>query len=196
MRCPYCQNPDSRVTDSRTVDNGIRRRRECTRCSTRFTTYERVQTAALLVAKVDGRREEFNREKLTSGIIKACAKRPVPHKDIEKLVEDIETELQHLGHAEIPASALGGMVMERLRRLDRVAYIRFASVYKDFQDIESFEQEVRDLREEESEQLTLMEGVPPPARGRGRRRRRLGGGVTATTQDMALDGQTGGTHNE
>ena len=143
MRCPYCSYPESRVTDSRTVENGTRRRRECGQCGLRFTTYERVQSTALLVAKQDGRREEFNRDKLTTGIVKACAKRPVPLREIEKVVEDIESELQQLGHAEIPAASLGEMVMERLRRLDRVAYVRFASVYRDFQDMESFEQVVK-----------------------------------------------------
>ncbi|MCE2405073.1 MAG: transcriptional regulator NrdR [Dehalococcoidia bacterium] len=172
MRCPYCNSPDSRVTDSRTSDNGVRRRRECTRCGLRFTTYERVQTTALLVAKADGRREEFNRQKLMDGIVKACAKRRVPYREIEKLVEDIEAEMQRLGHAEIRAAVLGDMVMERLRRLDRVAYIRFASVYRDFQDIDSFEEVVKDLKEDTT-QLSLMEGVPIP-RGRQRRGRRPG----------------------
>ena len=153
MRCPYCNFSDSRVTDSRTTENGVRRRRECARCGLRFTTYERVQTTALLVAKQDGRREEFNREKLTRGIAKACAKRPVSSREIEKVVEDIEAELQGLGHAEIRTAILGEMVMERLRRLDRVAYVRFASVYRDFQDIERFEEVVKDLREN-TEQLS------------------------------------------
>ena len=195
MHCPYCNYPDSRVTDSRTAENGVRRRRECTRCGLRFTTYERVQRTALLVAKQDGRREEFNREKLTAGILKACAKRPVPFRDIEKAVEDIEAELQQLGHAEIPAASLGGMVMERLRRLDRVAYVRFASVYRDFQDLESFEEVVKDLREN-TEQLSLMEGVPPLPRGRGRRGRGRGGVTNSTSQNLGEDGRTGGSQHE
>ena len=194
MRCPYCHSPDSRVTDSRTVENGIRRRRECTQCGLRFTTYERVQSTALLVAKRDGRREEFNREKLTTGIMMACAKRPVPYRDIEKVVEDIEADLQHLGHAEIRATILGEMVMERLRRLDRVAYVRFASVYRDFQDIESFEQVVKDLRDN-TEQLSLMEGAPPSPRVRGRRGRKQGG-VPSTSQYLGNDGHTGGSRYE
>ncbi len=187
MRCPYCNSPESRVTDSRTAENGIRRRRQCIPCGLRFTTYERVQTTALLVAKGDGRREEFNREKLTAGIVKACAKRPVPFGAIEKVVDNIEDDLQRLGNAEIRSSILGEMVMERLRRLDRVAYVRFASVYRDFQDIESFEQVVKDLREN-TEQLSLLEGSPPLRRRRGMRQ----GRVASTSQSLGTDGNTGG----
>ena len=190
MRCPYCSSTDSRVTDSRTVENGIRRRRECVLCGLRFTTYERVQTTALLVAKRDGRREEFNREKLTAGIVNACAKRPVGFRDIDKLVENIEGELQRLEHAEIPTTILGEMVVERLRRLDRVAYVRFASVYRDFQDIDSFEQVVKDLRES-SEQLSLMEGAPLPPRGRGRKGRKSG--VPAAPQTPISDSRIEGS---
>lgn len=170
MHCPYCGHEDSKVTDSRNAENGIRRRRECSRCGLRFTTYERVQSTALLIAKRDGRREDYNREKLSNSIRTACTKRPIPNRDMEKLVEDIEGELQKLGNAEIRSTAIGEMVMERLRKLDRVAYVRFASVYRDFQDLESFEEVVRDLRDE-PDQLTLMEGTPPPAppRRRGRR---------------------------
>ena len=162
MRCPYCTNTESKVTDSRVVENGIRRRRECQRCGLRFTTYERIQATALMVSKQDNRREEFNREKLTSGIRKACAKRPVSSRTIEKMVEDIEAELQQLGQVEVPTTILGSMVMDRLINLDRVAYIRYASVYRDFQDIESFERVVRDLREE-GPQLPLPEGPGKPA---------------------------------
>ncbi|MFQ6027570.1 MAG: transcriptional regulator NrdR [Dehalococcoidia bacterium] len=167
MRCPYCGNNDSRVTDSRESDSGIRRRRECRSCGVRFTTYERVQSTALMVSKQDNRREEFNREKLIVGIRKACAKRPVSSRTVEKVVEDIEAELQHLGQGEVPSSILGEMVMDRLRNLDRVAYIRYASVYRDFQDIESFELAVKDLREGNT-QLSL----PQMTSGANRRRRR------------------------
>ena len=168
MRCPYCTYAESKVTDSRVVENGIRRRRECQRCGLRFTTYERIQATALMVSKQDNRREEFNREKLTSGIRKACAKRPVSSRTIEKMVEDIEAELQHLGQVEVPTTILGSMVMERLISLDRVAYIRYASVYRDFQDIESFERAVRDLRED-GPQLPLPESREDLARPRPRR---------------------------
>ena len=167
MRCAYCGHSDSKVTDSRVVENGIRRRRQCLSCGLRFTTYERIQTAALMVSKQDNRREEFNREKLLSGIRMACAKRPVSSRTIEKLVEDIEAELQHLGQVEVPTSILGEMVMARLQRLDRVAYIRWASVYRDFQDIESFELAVKDLRENNT-QLALPQIAPPRTRHRRR----------------------------
>ena len=169
MRCPYCTFSDSKVTDSRVVENGIRRRRECQRCGLRFTTYERIQATALMVSKHDNRREEFNREKLIVGIRKACTKRPISSRTIEKMVEDIESELQHLGHVEVPTSILGAMVMERLINLDRVAYIRYASVYRDFQDIESFEQAVQNLRDDNT-QLPLLELAPGQTR---RRRRRI-----------------------
>ena len=168
MHCPYCTFSDSKVTDSRVVENGIRRRRECQRCGLRFTTYERIQATALMVSKHDGRREEFNREKLIIGIRKACTKRPISSRTIEKMVEDVEAELQHLGQVEVPTSILGSMVMERLMKLDRVAYIRFASIYQDFQQIESFEQAVQDLREENT-QLPLMDVLPgEPSRKRRR----------------------------
>ena len=158
MHCPFCGHPHSKVTDSRVVESGIRRRRECQSCELRFTTYERVQAAPLMVSKQDNRREEFNREKLISGIRKACTKRPVASRTVDKMVEDIEAELQHLGNAEVSTTVLGTMVMERLRELDRVAYIRYASVYRAFQDIESFEEAVRDLRDDA--QLPLLD-MPP-----------------------------------
>ena len=178
MHCPYCQHPDSKVTDSRDAGDGVRRRRECLQCGTRFTTYERVQSAALLVVKRDGRREEFNREKLLTGIRLACAKRSLPIGAIEKVVDEIETELQQLGRAEVPSHAVGEMVVERLKKLDRVAYIRFASIYKDFADIESFKEEVEDLlaareaqRAVPSNQLTLLPLEVPRAQQRRRGRR-------------------------
>ena len=168
MHCPYCGYAESKVTDSREAAGGVRRRRECSRCGLRFTTYERVQAAPLMVSKQDNRREEFNREKLISGIRKACTKRPVASPTVDKMVEDIEAELQHMGNAEVSTTVLGSMVMERLRDLDRVAYIRYASVYRDFQDIESFEKAVRDLRDE-NPQLPLLD-MPPAVPRRPRRR--------------------------
>lgn len=177
MRCPYCGSLNSRVTDSRNVENGIRRRRECQDCRRRFTTYERIHTTALMVTKRDNRREEFDREKLAAGVRKACAKRPVPAYSIEKMVEDIEGEFQ--GQSEVAASSIGEAVMERLKDLDRVAYIRYASVYRDFQDIESFERAAKDLREGGGAQLTLPQIKPGPNRrprgsGSGGQRQRSG----------------------
>jgi len=141
MRCPYCGYEDSRVIDSRDAGEGIRRRRQCLECGSRFTTYERAQATTLLVIKKDGRREEFSREKLIAGIRKACAKRPVSHETIEELVDDIEAELHKSGRGEVATSTIGDMVMERLRQLDGVAYIRFASVYRAFADIEEVREE-------------------------------------------------------
>jgi transcriptional repressor NrdR len=138
------------VVDSREVVEGVRRRRECRGCGLRFTTYERVQAAALLVVKRDGRREEFNREKVKRGILLACTKRPVPLDAIEKVVDAIEQDLQRLGRAEVPSSLIGQMVMEHLRRLDRVAYVRFASVYRNFQDVGAFQEAVREALEGET----------------------------------------------
>ena len=145
MHCPYCNNSESKVIDSRDATDGVRRRRECIRCGLRFTTYERVQTSALMVAKRDNRREEYNREKLMSSIQKACVKRPLPTGAIDKLVHDIEIQLQDTGKAEIGSVSIGEMVIEHLRTMDPVAYIRFASVYRDFADVESFKEAVEAL---------------------------------------------------
>ena len=187
MRCQFCGHPDSKVTDSREADTGTRRRRECLQCGRRFTTYERVQSTALMVAKRDSRREEFDREKLINGIRKACTKRPIASRTIEKTVEDIETALRNLGQGEVPAKRIGEMVMDRLRGLDRVAYIRYASVYRDFQDIESFERAVKDLREDI--QLSLPEIEPGPARRQRRRRARTMAESKPVTPDQ--DGHDG-----
>ena len=173
MRCPYCDILDSKVTDSRIVENGVRRRRECQGCGVRFTTYERVQSNSLMVTKRDGRREEFDRDKIISGIRKACTKRPVSSRTIEKIVEEIEGELPTMGHADVPTSVVGSMVMDRLRHVDEVAYIRWASVYRNFEEIESFERAVQDLREDT--QLPLLEDAPLPKR---RTRRRVPAGAT------------------
>ncbi|MCS7207719.1 MAG: transcriptional regulator NrdR [Dehalococcoidia bacterium] len=168
MRCPRCGHPDSRVVDSRDAEEGIRRRRECARCGLRYTTYERVQTTALLVVKRDGRREEFNREKVKRGMLIACTKRPVPVDAIDKAVEAIEQDLQRLGRAEVPSSLIGEMVMEHLKRLDRVAYVRFASVYRNFQDVGSFREAVDAL---EGEQAKPPAGqLPLPLDGKVPRR--------------------------
>ena len=141
MKCPSCGHNDSKVIDSRDVNEAVRRRRQCLECGSRFTTYERLQTTALLVIKKDGRREEFSRDKLIAGIRKACAKRPVSQETIEQTVDDIEAQLHKLGKGEVATSTIGDMVMERLRQLDGIAYIRFASVYRAFADIEEVKQE-------------------------------------------------------
>lgn len=194
MRCPFCSEAQSRVTDSRVAEDGIRRRRECLSCRRRFTTYERVQAGPLLVSKRDGRREEFSREKLLSGLRKACAKRPVPGAVIEGLVDEIESGLAQRSNAEIPASDLGTIIMERLREIDRVAYIRYASVYRDFQDIESFEKAVRDLRDE-SPQLPLLDLPPGPPSARRRRTGRTAAnpGASGGTPEIPEGHTNGGT---
>ena len=145
MNCPYCSYHDSKVVDSRDVNDGIRRRRQCLRCGSRFTTYERLQPASLFVIKKDERREEFSRNKLLTGIRKACEKRPLPMGTVDKLADDIEAELYHIGKAEIPSATIGDMVMQKLKSLDYIAYIRFASVYREFTDITALKQEVDTL---------------------------------------------------
>ncbi len=145
MNCPYCGYHDSKVIDSREVNDGIRRRRQCLSCDSRFTTYERLQPVSLLVIKKDNRREEFSRNKLLIGIRRACEKRPLPTGTVDKLVDDIEAELYRLGKAEIPSAVIGDMVMERLKSLDYIAYIRFASVYREFTDITALKQEIDTL---------------------------------------------------
>jgi transcriptional repressor NrdR len=147
MDCPFCGHTDSRVIDSRDSEGGIRRRRECLRCRGRFTTYERPQRPSLFVIKKDKRREEFNKDKLLSGIRKACEKRPLESSAVDRLADDIETELYQQGKTEIPTSLIGDMVMEKLRALDYIAYIRFASVYREFKDVTDFKREVDNLVE-------------------------------------------------
>ncbi len=146
MRCPYCDHDDSRVTDSRDASDGIKRRRECARCGLRFTTVERPFTAAQLVVKRDGRREEFDREKIRSGVLISCAKLPVSSQAIDRLVDEVERQIVTLGKAEVPGTMIGQLVMEGLKALNHVAYVRFASVYRNFTDLESFAQEVEALQ--------------------------------------------------
>jgi len=178
MNCPYCGYHDSRVIDSRDVNDGVRRRRQCLSCHARFTTYERLQPASLFVIKKDERREEFSRDKLLAGIRKACEKRPLPTGAIDKLVDDIETELYHLGKSEIPGTVIGDMVMAGLKSLDYIAYIRFASVYRDFTDITTLKREVDTLLSAEAEiskpteQLPLLPDEKPLGLAGSHRRRR------------------------
>jgi transcriptional repressor NrdR len=145
MRCPYCGFGDTKVIDSRDSEEGIRRRRECLACGERFTTFERVQTVGLQVIKKDGRRQDFSREKVLRGIRRACEKRPLPVGSIEAVVDDIEATLHAQGKAEVPSSLVGELVMDHLRDLDHIAYIRFASVYRAFADVESLREELESL---------------------------------------------------
>ncbi|MCM0082243.1 transcriptional regulator NrdR [Geomonas sp. Red32] len=147
MKCPFCGFADSKVVDSRPDKGGatIRRRRECESCGKRFTTHERVEEILPLVTKRDGRREAFDRMKLVSGIQKACEKRPVSVETIERLVDRLETTLQESGEKEIPSTQLGEWVMSELHKVDQVAYVRFASVYRSFKDINEFMNELQDL---------------------------------------------------
>lgn len=152
MRCPFCGYSDSRVIDSRpTVEgNSIRRRRECGSCGKRFTTYEKVDELPLLVVKKDGRREPFDRQKLLHGLIKACQKRPVSADKLEAVVESIERELRNTMEQEVKGQYIGELVMDSLRGLDEVAYVRFASVYREFRDAESFMEELKNLLKNKS----------------------------------------------
>jgi transcriptional repressor NrdR len=147
MRCPFCENDDTKVIDSRHTDEGhaIRRRRECEKCGKRFTTYEKVEEVILMVIKKDGSRETFDRNKVMNGIIKACEKRPVPIAEIEKIVDDIERGLNNLMEKEVKSTFIGELIMDRLKDLDEVAYVRFASVYRQFTDINTFVKEIEGL---------------------------------------------------
>ena len=147
MQCPYCAKEQNKVIDTRESDETIRRRRQCLSCGKRFTTYERIAQTGLMVIKQDSRREAFDRQKLLSGIVKACAKRPVPMEAIEALVDEIEMELHAMGRSEVDSQKIGQMLMERLRILEDVAYVRFASVYRRFADLDSLAIEIQRLKE-------------------------------------------------
>jgi len=147
MKCPYCSNGETKVTDKRDSEGGdiTRRRRECLKCKKRFTTFERIETVNLVVVKKDGKRERFDREKVFSGMLKACEKRPITRNQIETAVADIEQKLKSMSSTEIESRLIGELVMRKLKKLDKVAYIRFASVYRSFTDLESFEEELKKL---------------------------------------------------
>ncbi|MDH4229509.1 MAG: transcriptional regulator NrdR [Nitrospirota bacterium] len=147
MKCPFCSYPEDRVVDSRSSQDGsaIRRRRECLKCARRFTTYERLEVVAQLVVKKDGSREPFDRGKVLSGMARACRKRPVSSQQMEAEVERIEQSLQESGEAEVASARIGEKVMEALSRLDPVAYVRFASVYREFKDVNAFMDEIKSL---------------------------------------------------
>lgn len=151
MKCPYCQAPDSRVTDSREISGGsaIRRRRECSVCNRRFTTFERIDLAGLVVVKKDGRRQEFDPDKLRQKLRVALTKRPVGEEQIDQIVQRVEAELLAQGKAEVPSSAIGEAVLQQLKTVDHVAYIRFASVYREFADLQDLKREVDVLSDPE-----------------------------------------------
>lgn len=149
MKCPKCKEPDTRVIDSRPVEDGytIRRRRECPACGYRFTTYEKLELDIVIIKK-DGRREQYNRDKILAGIRKACHKRPVSEETIRNFISELELDLIQRGEREIPASYIGERVMSALKKWDKVAYIRFASVYRDFKDVGEFLESIRELGDE------------------------------------------------
>jgi len=151
MKCPFCGNLDSKVIDSRLTENNesIRRRRECEKCSKRFTTYERLETQPIMVIKKDGSRQPYDRNKILGGLIRACIKRNIGIETLEKIADDIELEIRNSTSFEITSSGIGDLVLRRLKNLDKVAYIRFASVYKHFDDIEEFTKELEELQEKD-----------------------------------------------
>ena len=153
MRCQYCGYLDSRVIDSRPTDEGlaIRRRRECVNCGRRFTTYEKIETVQIMVVKKDGSREAFDADKIRRGLIKACEKRPVAMHDVDALVRDVEQQIMNSLEQEVSSARIGEMVMERLRNLEEVAYVRFASVYRSFCDINTFMEELKSLLGKQNE---------------------------------------------
>ncbi len=152
MRCPYCSYSESKVIDSRPAEEGttIRRRRECLSCGKRFTTYEIMERLPLLVIKRDGSRQSFDRTKIITGMVKACEKRPVGADDIERVADEIEQELQSSLEREVSSAQIGEMIMERLKDLDQVAYVRFASVYRQFKDLNTFLEELNKMLKEQS----------------------------------------------
>lgn len=150
MKCPYCEHSESKVIDSRESKNGlrIRRRRECLACKKRFTTYEKVEEIPYMIIKKDGQRQPFDSQKLLRGLLKACEKRPVPLAKLEEIVEEVESMLQEQSEKEMKASVIGKFMMKRLKELDKVAYVRFASVYREFKDVVEFKQELESLLRE------------------------------------------------
>lgn len=147
MKCPYCNNPNTRVIDSRPSDenNSIRRRRQCDECSRRFTTYEKIETIPLVVIKKDNNREPYDRSKIEAGVFRSCHKRPISVDQINALIDEIETQIFNREEKEVPSHVIGEMVMEKLKDLDPVAYVRFASVYREFKDVNTFMEELKKL---------------------------------------------------
>lgn len=149
MRCPFCGDEDTRVVDSRPVDedNSIRRRRQCAACSRRFTTYEKIETVPLIVIKKDNNREPYDRSKIEAGIVRSCHKRPISAEQIKKVVDEVENDIFNKEEREVSAMLIGEIVMDKLKDLDPVAYVRFASVYREFKDVETFMDELKKLLE-------------------------------------------------
>ena len=146
MKCPYCGKENTRVIDSRpTDDSSIRRRRQCDECGKRFTTYEKVETLPLIVVKKDNNREPYDREKIVAGIVRSCHKRPISMKQINDMVDDIEGQIFNMEEKEIPTTTIGSIVMDKLKDLDEVAYVRFASVYREFKDVNTFMDELKSV---------------------------------------------------
>lgn len=146
MKCPYCGKENTRVIDSRpTDDSSIRRRRQCDECGKRFTTYEKVETLPLIVVKKDNNREPYDREKIVAGIVRSCHKRPISMTQINDMVDDIEGQIFNMGEKEIPTITIGSIVMDKLKDLDEVAYVRFASVYREFKDVNTFMDEIKKI---------------------------------------------------
>ena len=162
MKCPFCEGTNDRVVDSRETRDGtvIRRRRECRQCSRRFTSYERIDQIPFMVVKKDGRREVFDRTKLLNGLLKACEKRPVPTRRLEEIVGEVEALMQDSPDREVPTSDMGEMVMRRLRDLDKVAFVRFASVYRQFEDVNEFLEELRGLIGQRTEKGPIRKQDP------------------------------------
>ena len=148
MKCPYCNYEETQVIDTRDTENleSTRRRRECMKCNKRFTTYERVEEADIIVVKKDCRRERFQRQKVLNGVVEACEKRSIPLEKIEKLVDEVESDLRKRDSVEVESKVVGELVMKKLRNLDKVAYIRFASVYREFEDLDRFTEELEKLQ--------------------------------------------------
>ena len=146
MKCPYCGKENTRVIDSRpTDDSSIRRRRQCDECGKRFTTYEKVETLPLIVVKKNNNREPYDREKIVAGIVRSCHKRPISMTQINDMVDDIEGQIFNMGEKEIPTTTIGSIVMDKLKDLDEVAYVRFASVYREFKDVNTFMDEIKKI---------------------------------------------------
>ena len=146
MKCPYCGKENTRVIDSRpTDDSSVRRRRQCDECGKRFTTYEKVETLPLIVVKKDNNREPYDREKIVAGIVRSCHKRPISMTQINDMVDDIEGQIFNMGEKEIPTTTIGSIVMDKLKDLDEVAYVRFASVYREFKDVNTFMDEIKKI---------------------------------------------------